>query len=164
MLNNCLSTCHARSCMLLLFILLFSAGIAHGGQNLSKGETVYISIYSHVYTGIKSVPFELSCMLSIRNTDMTHPIFILKADYYDSTGKLLEQYIKKPMILKPLASTQISIATSDRRGGAGANFIVQWMSENSVNQPIIRGIMLGTASKQGISFICPGKIITENKK
>ena len=126
---------------------------------LSNGESVYVAVYSNVYSGPKGKPFELAAMLSIRNTDPQNKISIIKADYYDNDGQLLDQYIKEPLELNPLASTYFYLKEYDKRGGPGANFIVKWQSETEVNQPIIEGIMLGLTAGQGLSFICPGKII-----
>ncbi|MEW6215923.1 MAG: DUF3124 domain-containing protein [Nitrospirota bacterium] len=66
------------------------------------------------------------------------------------------------MKLKPLESTHIYIKEYDKRGGPGANFIVKWQAERKINHPIIEGIMLDT--RHGISFICPGQIITEHSE
>ena len=125
----------------------------------SSGESVYVAIYSNVYSGPRAKPFQLAAMLSIRNTDPQNAITILKAEYYDNNGNFLDHYIKDPVILKPLASTHFYLKEYDKRGGPGANFIVKWQSETAVNQPVIEGIMLGLASGQGLSFICPGKVI-----
>ncbi|OHE58063.1 MAG: hypothetical protein A2Z47_15390 [Thermodesulfovibrio sp. RBG_19FT_COMBO_42_12] len=133
---------------------------AQSDSDLSSGESVYVSIYSNLYSGPKAVRFELAAMLSIRNTDPKYPITILKADYYDTSGNIIDNYIKKPMKLKPLESTYFYIKEYDKRGGPGANFIVKWQAERKVNQPIIEGVMLGM--RQGVSFICPGQIITEH--
>jgi hypothetical protein len=146
----------------MIVIILFFVGHINAGGPLSGGESVYVSIYSNVYTGIKLHELELSGMLSIRNIDPKYSISIQKADYYDSKGKLLEQYITQPLRLKPLESTHYLVKVSDKRGGPGANFIVKWTSDNKVNQPIIEGIMLSTRAQQGISFICPGKVISEH--
>ena len=43
---------------------------------LSTGQTVYVPIYSHIYSGLKGRPFELAATLSIRNTDPQSPITI----------------------------------------------------------------------------------------
>jgi len=148
----------------LVFFLVLLTGLvsrpAYAHDVLSKGETVYVSIYSHVYSGPKNQPFQLTAMLIARNTDPKHNITITRADYYDTQGKLVEQYVKNPLILKPLESSYLSIKEHDERGGAGANFVVQWQSEAKVNQPIIESVILGTRSGQGISFVCPGKNIT----
>ena len=129
---------------------------------LSAGETVYVSIYSNIYSGPKEVRHELAAMLSIRNTDPDNTITITKADYYDTSGKMIDSYVKKPLKLKPLESTYIYLKEYDKRGGPGANFIVKWKSEKKVNQPIIEGLMV--SSSRGISFICPGRVITEQRK
>jgi len=129
---------------------------------LSTGESVYVSIYSNVYSGPKKVPFQLAAMLSIRNTDPKYPVTVTKVDYYDNDGKMIDPYIKEPFELGPLASTHFYIREYDKRGGPGANFIVKWRSAARVNHPIIEGIMLGLASGQGLSFTCPGQIISEH--
>lgn len=131
-------------------------------MELSSGKSVYVSIYSNIYSGTKAVRLELAAMLSIRNTDPKYPITILKADYYDTSGKMIDSYVKKPLKLKPLETTYVYIKEYDKRGGPGANFIVKWQAEKKVNQPIIEGVMLGT--RQGVSFICPGQIITEDSE
>ncbi|MBT8364361.1 MAG: DUF3124 domain-containing protein, partial [Deltaproteobacteria bacterium] len=46
----------------------------------------------------------------------------------------------------------------DKAGGSGANFIVVWKSESQVNPPIIEGVMIGTHSGQGISFVSRGQV------
>ena len=148
--------------VLVIFILLFFVGYTNAGEHFSKGESVYVSIYSNVYSGVKLHVLELSGMLSIRNTDPKYSISILKANYYDSKGELLEPYVTKPLKLKPLESTHFLVKVSDKRGGPGAKFIVKWQSDHKVNPPIIVGIMLSTRAQQGISFICPGKIISEH--
>lgn len=101
-------------------------------------------------------------MLSIRNTDPNNSITVIKADYYDTTGKMIDGYVTRPIKLRPLESTYIYLKEYDKRGGPGANFIVKWQSDKKVNQPIIEGVMMG--SSRGISFICPGQIITEHTK
>jgi len=148
----------------LSFLIVFAClpSEASSQVQLSAGETVYVSIYSNVYSGPKKVPFQLAAMLSIRNTDPKYPITILKADYYDDHGAIIDTYIKEHFELKPLASTHFYIREYDKRGGPGANFIVKWRSTRQVNQPIIEGIMLGLTSGQGLSFICPGQIIREH--
>jgi hypothetical protein len=145
----------------LVLLVFFCPAYANAKSDieLSSGESVYVSIYSNVYTGPKAVRYELAAMLSIRNTDPKNSITIIKADYYDTGGKKIDSYVTKPIKLKPLESTYIYLKEYDKRGGPGANFIVKWQSENKVNHPIIEGVMIG--SYRGISFICPGQIVTE---
>ena len=147
-----------------VFFMIYVAlpSSANSQIQLSSGETVYVSIYSNVYSGPKKLTIQLAAMLNIRNTDPKHPITILEANYYDNKGVMIDRYVKNQFDLGPLVSTHFYIKEYDKRGGPGANFIVKWQSANKVNQPIIEGIMLGLTSGQGLSFICPGQIIKEH--
>ena len=137
---------------------------AHAGTdiNLSKGQTVYVSVYSHIYSGLKGRPFNLAATLSIRNTDLKNPISIVSVNFYDTDGKLLKEYIKEPLQLRALVSTRYVIREAEIGGGSGANFIVEWKSEKKVNPPIIEAIMIGTRSGQGISFVSRGQVVKEH--
>jgi hypothetical protein len=140
---------------ILLSICLFSPFSLNASGDkidLSKGQRVYVPAYSHIYSGNKERPFLLTVTLSIRNIDPTHLIKITLVDYYETQGKLLKKYIDKPATLNPLESLRYVISEKDKSGGSGANFIVEWHSDNPVNRPIIESIMIGTQSGQGISF------------
>ncbi|MDY0190177.1 MAG: DUF3124 domain-containing protein [Desulfuromonas sp.] len=148
---------------ILIACLLFScpALFAEDGVNLSSGQTVYVAIYSNVFTGPKEYPFNLAAMLSIRNTDLHNAITITSAKYFSSTGKPLKEYAPKTIILAPLASHYFSINETDETGGFGANFIVKWQASKEINTPIIESVMIGSRYGQGISFISHGKVITD---
>jgi len=45
------------------------------------------------------------------------------------------------------------------KGGSGANFIVEWVSDTKVNQPVIEAVMVGIDGQSGISFVRPGFVI-----
>jgi hypothetical protein len=143
--------------------ILTPAGHAADDIQLSMGQTVYVSIYSHIYSGLKARPFDLAAILSIRNTDMNQPVTIVSAKYYDTDGKLLKEYLNGPLQLNALASTRYIIKEGDKAGGSGANFIVKWKSEKKVNPPIIEAVMIGTHSGQGISFVSRGQVIKEDR-
>ncbi len=155
-----------------LFVLVI--GLAIGGYCsevaasekyvLSRGETVYVPVYSNVFSAPKQVPFYLAAILSIRNTDMANPVTVLSADYFDTKGKLLKRYYQQPVTLAPLETTYIYIPEDDVAGGVGANFIVRWKTSQEINMPIIECVMIGTKSGQGISFVSPGQIIKETAK
>lgn len=144
---------------ILLVFIAHSQSFSETDIGLSSGNTVYVSVYSNIYSAPKAVRLELAAMLSIRNTDPKNSITILKADYYDTVGKLVDSYVKKPLVLKPLESSYIYLKEYDKRGGPGANFIVKWQADKKVNQPIIEVIMFST--RHGVSFVCPGQIIKE---
>ncbi len=124
-----------------------------------RGQTIYVPIYSHIYYESRQKSFNLAATLSIRNTDLTAPIVVTSARYYDSNGKLLRQYIERPIQLDALASTDFVVDRDDTSGGSGANFIVEWVAQSEVSAPIVEAVMIGSALQQGISWISPGKVI-----
>ena len=134
---------------------------AESGISLSTGQNVYVPIYSHIYSGLKGRPFSLAATLSIRNTDPKHSITLLSVKFYDSDGKLIKEYLDKPAELKAMASTRYILTEGDTAGGSGANFLVKWQSQTKVNPPLIEGVMIGTRSGQGISFVSRGQVINE---
>jgi hypothetical protein len=130
---------------------------------LSEAQTVYVPVYSHINVA-RGHTFDLGISLSIRNTDPIHPITILSANYNNSEGKLVKNYLETPIRLNPLASTDFYVTELDTAGGLGASFLVKWKSEIEVNEPIIEGVMAGTKSGQGISFVSRGKAIKDSSK
>ncbi|MEW6672874.1 MAG: DUF3124 domain-containing protein [Thermodesulfobacteriota bacterium] len=127
----------------------------------SAGQKVYVPVYSHIYSGNTEYPFYLAATVSIRNTDPNRSITILTVDYYDSDGKLLVNYLNAPLNLGKMASVRYVVKESDKGGGSGANFIVQWKADEKVNPPIIEAIMIGTQRQQGLSFSSRGQVIEE---
>ncbi len=145
--------------MMMASFLPLSQGLAFSEAGLSRGQLVYVPVYSHVYWGDLEKKFLLTGIVSIRNTDPNHAITIILADYYDSDGKLIRSYLPKPLTLNPMASTRFIVKESDTKGGSGANFLVKWKADTEVNEPIMEGVMIGTAFSQGISFTSRGKTI-----
>ncbi len=134
--------------VLLIGLLLCARGTAFTQEapSLSKGQKVYVPAYSHIYTGNRQIPSFLTVTLSIRNTDMARAIEVVSVDYYDTKGTLLKNYLPSPVSLKPLESIRYVVDYDDKAGGAGANFIVEWRSEKTVNPPIMETIMIGSRS------------------
>jgi ketosteroid isomerase-like protein len=127
--------------------------------DVSRGQTVYIPVYSHIYQGDRESPIYLAVTLSIRNVDPKSPITVLYADYHDSKACLLKQYQEGPVQVPPSGSIRYVVAESDKAGGSGAFFRVAWQSEHPVNPPILESVMIGTKSQQGISFTSRGQVI-----
>ncbi|MBT0654106.1 DUF3124 domain-containing protein [Geomobilimonas luticola] len=128
---------------------------------LAKGQTLYVPVYSNIFSAPRKIPFNLATMLSIRNTDMSNSITLQSADYYDTKGKLVRRYYQQPVTLAPLESTSIYLPEDDTVGGTGANFIVRWSASREVNVPIVECVMIGMKSGQGISFVSPAQEIRE---
>jgi hypothetical protein len=130
----------------------------------SSGQTLYVPVYSHIFFGDRGATFNLATTLSIRNADPGHALSVTAADYYDSSGRLLKKHLEKPVVLKPLASTEIFIPESDTSGGFGAGFLVRWQSEKPVVPPIVECLMIGARSGQGISFVSHGRVVQETPR
>lgn len=150
--------------ILLVFMFLPFGVFADGSHpHLSKGEVIYVPAYSHIYIGNREQPFLLTITISIRNIDPKNQITITTVDYYETQGKLLRKYLKEPVTLQPLESLRYVVPENDKSGGSGANFIVEWKSEQVTNPPIAETIMIGTKSAQGISFVSRGRVVYQTK-
>jgi hypothetical protein len=120
-----------------------------------------VPIYSEVYDFNQEQTFQITATLSLRNTDLAHPIVIETVDYYDSAGEKIRTHLEQPLELAPLASFEVVVPKDDQTGGVGANFIVAWRAADAVSDPVVEAVMISTISQQGISFVSPGRVIQE---
>lgn len=124
-------------------------------------DTVYVPIYSDIYSETKDIRFDLTATLSIRNTSLTDSIYLKVIDYYDTNGSLVREYIDNNLLLKPMQSIDYVIEEEDKIGGTGANFILVWGAKTKDIKPIFQGVMVSTAGQQGISFLTNGISISQ---
>ncbi|HEY6951571.1 MAG TPA: DUF3124 domain-containing protein [Bacteroidota bacterium] len=150
--------------LLLLSGLFIGSTPPSDSVGLSKGQTVYVSVYSNILTAPRGIPFSLEATLIIRNTDMTNTLKVSTADFYNTEGKVIKQFVESAMILKPLETRYIYLPEKGTEGGLGANFIIRWSADRAINAPIVECLMIGARSSQGISFISPGKVIEEHSR
>ena len=129
--------------------------------SLSVNDTMYVPIYSDIYSETKHVKFLLTATLSIRNTSLRDSIYIQKIDYYDTFGKLVQEYLDHTILLKPMQSIEYVVEEKDTAGGTGANFVIYWGSNATNLNPIFEGIMISTNGQQGISFSTKGISISD---
>ncbi len=47
----------------------------------------------------------------------------------------------------------------DTRGGLGANFVVHWVANHSISDPVVETVMAGSVGTRGISFVTPAQEI-----
>ena len=154
--------------LLVLFLLVLFVCVVPGTVcpvaaevRLAKGQTVYVPVYSNVYSGPRKSPLQLATMLSIRNIDLVTPLRVTAIEYYDNDGRLVRRHLDRPLALGPLATTHVYLEEKDTRGGFGANFIVRWQADKMINVPIIECVMIGATGGQGISFVSPGQEIRD---
>lgn len=123
------------------------------------GETVYVSVYSHIFYQDEAQQIDLAATLSIRNTDPDAAITVTGVRYHDSEGRLVRRYLDAPLTLPPLASRAFVVPERDRTGGVGANFMVDWHAATVVSRPVIEAVMISTASTLGLSFVSRGHVV-----
>lgn len=129
--------------------------------DITTGQTIYVPAYSEIYFGREDRTLELAVTLSIHNTDFEHAIIITSVRYYDTQGQLVKEYLPQPQSLGPMASTDFFVDASEQSGGLGTNFIVEWVAEQPVYEPVIETVMLNAVGTQGISFTSPGRVIKQ---
>lgn len=144
-----------------ILMAVAATGAAVAERPQSQGQTLYVPVYSHIYSGDRERPVYLAVTVSIRNTDPAHAIEVTSVDYFNSEGRLLQHYLDKPIRLAPLATVRYVVKESDKSGGSGANFLVRWQSAEPVNPPLAESVMISTASQLGISFTSRGLPILE---
>ncbi len=125
---------------------------------ITNGQSVYVPVYSHIYYSVDKKQLPMATTLSIRNTDPKHSITLRDIDYFDSEGAILQSYLEQPMVLGPLASTAFFVDSTDARGGAGANFVVNWDAEEEVFEPVVEAVMVGTAGHGRLAFTSQGRV------
>lgn len=125
-------------------------------KNLPYRDTVYVPIYSDIYSETKDYRMNLTATLSIRNTSLFDSIYIEAIDYYDTNGALVHRYLERTILLKAMQSIEYVIAEDDVKGGTGANFIVNWGALKGDVKPIFQGVMISTSGQQGLSFVTEG--------
>jgi hypothetical protein len=133
-------------------------------RHVVAGQTIYVPAYSSVFISDRAQSFNLAVTLSIRNTDRSLPIVVTSASYHDQDGQLVRDYIKKPLRIGPMASTEFFVTESDTKGGVSASFLVEWVAEHNVSAPLVESIMVGTATTQGVSFTCPGRVVADRSR
>ena len=139
----------------------FSAVVVEA-ERIVVGQTVYVPVYSHVYQrNVNNPVMQLSATLSIRNTDLENSLLLTAVRYYDSKGELVRNVLTTPIEIPALASADYLVESEDTSGGIGANFIVEWVAETTVTEPVIETLMIATTGNQGISFTSPGRVIQQ---
>ena len=140
-------------------LVLLSGGLAHGQipPGRSLGQNLYLPIYSHIWHGDMTAKGErektlVAVTVSIRNTDPVKTIRISSAQYYDTHGKKLKEYVPTPKTIGPMGTHELFIPRSDDTGGSGANFVISWKSDTPASLPIVEGIHANLPVGRSIAF------------
>ncbi|MBI5667136.1 MAG: DUF3124 domain-containing protein [Chloroflexi bacterium] len=130
--------------------------------NIVTGQLVFVPAYSEIVSD-SSPNLRLSTTLAVHNTDTDDTIIIRSVRYYDTDGDLVREFIDTPIQLQPLATAGFFVPTDDTTGGWGANFLVEWVAEKPVYEPVIEAVMVSSRGTEGVSFISPGRVISEQQ-
>ncbi len=128
--------------------------------DVTSGQTIYVPAYSEIIVS-RDLTLDLAVNLTIHNTDISHPIIISSVRYYDSDGQFVREYLTEPRHMGPLATTDFFVDAKEESGGLGTNFIVEWVAEQPVFEPIVEAIMINTVNHLGISLTSPGRVISQ---
>lgn len=123
------------------------------------GQTIYVPIYSYIYSPDRTQQMNLTAMLSVRNTDLANPVIIAAVNYYNTEGERVRQYLEQPVELRPLSAASFVVDRDDTTGGAGASFVGEWVSQMPVSDLVVEAVMINTAGNQGLSLFSQGRVI-----
>ena len=129
-------------------------------ERLKLRHTVYVAAYSTIKVASGKGKVNLATTLTIHNTSEKVPLILLRIDYFDTAGNLIQNYLTKPVAIRPLGSAETFVQAEDTRGGTGANFVVEWGTDAQITEPLIEAVMVGTMGAQGFSFTSRGKTMT----
>jgi hypothetical protein len=127
---------------------------------LLHGQVLYLPIYSTIPYQKGKVFSDLSAFMAIHNTDFNNLIKITKVQYIDNDGNLVKDYTDGEVLLSPLAAKNFFVPSTDK-SGTGSNFILEWVSDSLVSEPLVESVIVGLTSGQGVSFISTGKVVRE---
>jgi len=132
----------------------------------SSGQVLYLPIYSHVWHGDldrRGEPAKalVSVSVSIRNTDPLKAIRVISAQYYDTDGKKLREYVPAPRTVQPMGTIELFIPRADDTGGSGANFVIVWKADSPASPPIVEGFHANLPAGRSIAFTTTARPIPE---
>jgi hypothetical protein len=136
-------------CWLLMALALFATSSVRADEaddELASGQALYLPVYSYIWHGDRmgsdNSPAKtlVSALVSIRNTSLKTPIRVLSARYYSTDGKLLNEYVPKPVVVGAMGTLELFVERKEAEGGSGANFVIQWDAATATNPPVVEAV------------------------
>jgi hypothetical protein len=128
-------------------------------EPLTASGAFYVPVYSSVSMAQGKLRADFSVTLSVHNASEARVLVLKRIAYFDTSGKMVESYLKAPIALKPFSTIEVFIATSDVRGGTGANFVVDWAAAGEMAEPVVEALMVGGVGAGHYAFISQGRPI-----
>ncbi len=141
-------------------LLRFDASLTEAQLDAPRTHraSVYVPAYASIRVAHGRSVVQLAATLSIHNTSRDRPLILERIDYHNTEGQLVQAHLDRPVALKPFGVLEIFVSAEDQRGGAGANFLVEWASDGPISEPVIETVMVGTAySSTSYSFVSQGR-------
>lgn len=150
--------CGGLSALVFALALASTAAVAQEVRPLSRGQMLFLPIYSHMLYGNlgksgKASYLLLSALVSIRNTDPRRPLRVLSARYFDTHGKTLAERVAAPVTIPPLGTLELFVELNDASGGSGANFIIRWEAEQPINPPLVEALHANMDGGKAVIFM-----------
>ncbi len=131
------------------------------GVERSRGQALFLPVYSEVAYGDRRAVLNLAVTLNIRNLDAHQSIALTRVDYIGTSGAVVRGFLAEPRGLKAMAAETFVVRESDRTGGASAGFLVEWESSEPVVPPLVEGVMVNGAYNQGMAFVTSARVLSE---
>lgn len=160
------SSSTGRRLLIMAVVAGASAALAEGIEPSSKGQTVYVPIYSEIRHGNTSAAGKpdttlMSVLVSVRNTDPTNSIRIVSAPYYNTDGVLIRNSVTSPKVIAPFGTFEIFVELRENLGGSGANYAIRWDAATAVSPPTIEALHSRFQAGYSVAFISRGRAISE---
>ncbi|WNJ18407.1 DUF3124 domain-containing protein [Pontibacter sp. G13] len=126
-----------------------------GKDSLEAGSS-YLSIYSQIYSISEQRTTDLTVTVSLRNPSLEDTVFISKAQYFDTQGTKIHDYLPHPIFIAPMETVELVIHEIDKTGGTGANFHFDWQKSPNGIEPLFEAVMISTYGQRGLSFTTQG--------
>src|SRR5258707_3958045 len=106
-------------------------------ENLGVSGAFYVPVYSSVSMSQGKLRADFSVTLTVHNASETRPLVLKRIAYFDTSGKMVESYLKAPIALKPFSPIEVFIPATAVRGGTVANFVVDWAATSEIAEPAV---------------------------
>jgi len=135
--------------------------LKNNSVNLVKGQVLYMPIYSNIPHFMDSIEIDMSAFVAFHNTDFEHSIRLLKVQYFDTKGRLVRDFLpNKTKTLNPLETADFYVPYQDK-SGTGANFLIEWVSDSLVTEPLVESITINTKVQNTVAVLSRGKVVKE---
>ncbi len=155
-----------RLALVLAIVAGSGPALAEGIEPPTRGQTVYVPVYSEVRhgnlgaTGRADVTL-LSVLVSVRNTDPANSIRVVSANYYNTDGVLLRNSLPAPRVIPPFGTLELFVEQRENLGGSGANYAIKWDAALPVSPPTIEALHSRFQAGFSAAFVSRGRAISE---